>query len=153
MDETTFAVLKAEIEDRHADLARMYERLGQRRTDFRKSAEGVESMGYQLHNLYSAFEQFFETIARFFENRIEGERYHTDLLRRMKMEIEGIRPALISAEAFALLDELRRFRHFFRHAYAAELDPDKVEEIAEKAEQVKGIFQRDKDAFLAQLAP
>ena len=76
-------------------------------------------MGYQLHNLYGAFEQLFKETARFFENRVDAGSCRADLLRRMQLEIQGIRPALLSAETASGLDELRRFRHFFRHAYTA----------------------------------
>ena len=153
MDNATFAILKAEIEAGDRAIRHTYDRIDQREADFQKTDEGIDSMGYQLHNLYSAFEQLFETVAHFFENQVEGERYHTDLLRRMKLEIEGIRPALISDEAFTLLDELRRFRHFFRHAYTAELNPDRLEELVATARRLRDLFQRDREAFLAQLAP
>lgn len=153
MDKAAFAVLKAEVEERYRDLVRIYERIGQRRAEFKETDEGLDSMAYQLHNLYNAFEQLFETVAHFFENQIEGEAYHTGLLRRMKLDIEGIRPALLSGDAFALLDKLRRFRHFFRHAYTAALDPEKIGELVDVAWRLRGVFEEDKNAFLNQLAP
>ena len=55
-------------------------------------------MAYQLHNLYGGLEQLFEEVAGTFENQVEGEGNHTGLLRRMKLRIEGIRPALLSPE-------------------------------------------------------
>ena len=36
-------------------------------------------MGYQLHNLYGAFEQLFEETARFFENRVGEASCRADL--------------------------------------------------------------------------
>ena len=110
-------------------------------------------MGYQLHNFYSAFEQLFEEVARFFENQIDEARYHADMLRRMQLEIQGIRPALLSTETAANLDELRRFRHLFRHAYTADLDPDKVADVAAKAMSVQRDFMQDFERFLALLRP
>ncbi len=86
-------------------------------------------MAYKIHNLYGACEQLFETVASFFENQIGGSRYHVDLLRRMKTKLKGVRPALISSSTYKLLDKLRGFRHFFRHAYKAELDVDKIDEL------------------------
>ncbi|MBM3235264.1 hypothetical protein FJZ31_03085 [Candidatus Poribacteria bacterium] len=153
MDKGAFVVLKAELEECEKDVCHIYERIHQRETTFRETTEGIDSMAYQIHNLYGTYEQLFETVAQFFENRIEGERYHTDLLRRMKLSIEGIRPALVSDEAFSLLDELRRFRHFFRHAYTAELKPEQVGEVVAMALQLKDVFQRDWEAFLAKLNP
>ncbi|HAI86658.1 MAG TPA: hypothetical protein DCL63_06695 [Firmicutes bacterium] len=36
---------------------------------------------------------------------------------------------MLTASAFAWLDELRRFRHLFRHAYGAELDRERVKDL------------------------
>ena len=105
MDDATFAILKAELDECWRNIRFIYDRMDQRRRNFHETAEGLDSIAYQMHNPYSAYEGLFETVTHFFENRIEGERYHAHLLRRMKLEIEGIRPALISHEAFPLLDE------------------------------------------------
>lgn len=51
------------------------------------------------------------------------------------------------------LDELRRFRHLFRHAYSANLAPAKVAELAEQCGPSWTQFQQEKDNFLEQLAP
>ena len=151
MDETRVAILKAEIDSRERDINGVYQRIEKRRESFRDTPEGMDSMAYQIHNLYSAFEQLFETVVRFFENRLEEERYHVDLLRRMRLEIDGIRPALVSGEAFDLLDQLRRFRHFFRHAYTAELNPQMLEDHLIDAERLRQIHRRDLDNFMRQL--
>lgn len=110
-------------------------------------------MAYKLHNLYGAYEELFEIIADFFENQIEGTRYHMDLLRRMKLNIEGIRPSLLSQETYLLFDELRRFRHFFRHAYAVGLDPDRVEKMASAAVEIQNKSAKDLNKFMEILSP
>ena len=153
MDKGALAVLEAELRARVQDISRIGGRIEERLGTFAHSAEGVDSMGYQLHNFYSAFEQLFEVVARFFENQIDEARYHADMLRRMQLEIEGIRPALLSAETATDLDELRRFRHLFRHAYTADLDPDKVADLATKAVGIQRDFARDFERFLALLRP
>ncbi len=113
----------------------------------------VDSMGYQLHNLYGAFEQLFEEVARFFENRIDDAKYHADLIRRMQLEIRGIRPALLSEATASDLDELRRFRHLFRHAYTMDLDPAKVAGLADKVPGIRSAFEQDFERFLTRLRP
>lgn len=154
MDEGAFSVLDAELRARCRDIDRIANRIEVRRRTFdQRVAAEVDSMGYQLHNLYGAFEQLFEEVARFFENRIDEARYHSDLIRRMQLEIRGIRPALLS-EATALdLDELRRFRHFFRHAYATELDPLRVAELVAKVSGIRRSFGQDFERFLTRLQP
>ena len=43
----------------------------------------------------------FKIIARFFENQIEDfSKYHSTILKRMQLDIEGIRPRLLSEESF-----------------------------------------------------
>ena len=44
----------------------------------------------------------------------------------MLLTIEGVRPSLLSEKAFRNLDELRSFRHVFRHAYSYGLDDERV---------------------------
>ena len=153
MDDARIAVLKAEVDSRKREIETIYERIEERRARFSETAEGIDSMAYQIHNLYSAFEQLFETVARFFENRLEEQRYHVDLLRRMRLEIDGVRPALVSDEAFILLDELRRFRHLFRHAYTADLNPDNLVDLLSKAERLRPVHRRDVAEFLGRITP
>ena len=153
MDEAIYALLKAEVEDICGQIDQIYARIEERHPEFGNRTESLDSMGYQLHNLYCVFEQVFEIIAQFFESNIAGERYHTDLLRRMRLTIEGIRPACISEETFTLLDELRRFRHFFRHAYLTELEFDKLAHLVEVAKKLRVVFQRDRQQFFEKLKP
>lgn len=98
-----------------------------------ENPEKISHLAYQLHNLYSALEDFFQEVARTFENRLEDPtRYHRELLKRMAMEIPGIRPPVLSPASHALLNELRGFRHVFRHAYDYQLSPAKLEALKGK---------------------
>lgn len=152
MEQGEFAVLKATVRAQVDRIERIYQRIDERRaaTDM----VGLESLGYQLHNLYCAFEDLFRIIARAFENKIDDAgRYHAQLLWRMATEIEGVRPPLISCEAARLLDNLRAFRHFFRHAYGYELDPRKLAIVLEDALKLRPIYLEDIKAFLGALDP
>ena len=51
------AILKAEIDSRERDINGVYQRIEKRRESFSDTPEGMDSMAYQIHNLYSAFEQ------------------------------------------------------------------------------------------------
>ena len=113
MDNRDFVLLEAELREYYNTIKQIYERIRQRQATFKDTPEGVDSMAHQIHNLYGAYEELFKTAANFFENQIEGARYHADLLRRMKIEIEGMRPTLLSEPTYKLLDELRRFFCFF----------------------------------------
>ena len=97
------------------------------------AAEVVESAGYWLHNLYCAFEDLFKLVAGFWENAlaVDGE-FHVQLLKRMLLRIENVRPALLSDASYRLLDELRGFRHVFRYAYSHGLDDERVGALLRK---------------------
>ena len=109
--------------------------------------------GYLLHNLYCATEDLFLEVARTFENRLEDPaRFHRDLLKRISLDITGIRPKLVSERSYSILDELRRFRHVFRHAYDYQLEPERVEHLRKKVLTQWKFVQADLDAFRAFLA-
>ena len=97
------------------------------------SVERTVTLGYYLHNFYSAMEDLFAEIASTFENQIDNRAaYHRELVRRMAMEIPTIRPPVLSAPSAILLDELRAFRHVFRHSYNYTLDPERVSSLRQK---------------------
>lgn len=95
--------------------------------------EKTSHLAYLLHNLYCALENIFQEIAKSFENRMEDpSKYHRELLKRMQLDVPGIRPKLLSKESYHILDELRGFRHIFRHSYDYELAPDRVKSLKHK---------------------
>ncbi|SFM80854.1 hypothetical protein [Thermodesulforhabdus norvegica] len=152
MEEERLSLLRASVEAQRKEIERIFAKIEERRRG--ESAAELESLAYQLHNLYCAFEDLFRIVADFFENRIEDRaRYHSELLWRMKLSIEGVRPALLSEESYRLLDSLRAFRHFFRHAYSYELDPKKVALVVEDALKLKELYRREIERFLEQLQP
>ena len=112
------------------------------------AVEAVESAGYWMHNLYCAFEDLFKLVAGFWENNLStnGE-YHIQLLKRMLVEIEGVRPALLTDDSYRFLNELRGFRHVFRHAYSYGLDNERVSALLRKILGQKDILLSDLQAF------
>ena len=149
MDEERLSLLRASIEAQRKEIERIFAKIEERRHG--KTVAEVESLAYQLHNLYCAFEDLFKIVADSFENRIEDRtRYHRELLWRMRISIEGVRPALLSEESYRLLDSLRAFRHFFRHAYSYELDPRKVALVVEDALKLRELYQQEIEHFLEQ---
>lgn len=147
MEKARLAVLKAEIKAQMQEIEGIYTKIEDRKR--KKDKAAMESVGYQLHNLYCAFEDLFKIVAETFENHIQDKsKYHQELLKRMAISIEGVRPRLLSQECFQLLDNLRSFRHLFRHAYSYELDERKVKIVLDDAFTLKGICRNDIDAFL-----
>jgi uncharacterized protein YutE (UPF0331/DUF86 family) len=110
--------------------------------------ESVESAGYWLHNLYSAYEDLFNLVAGFWENSLSTDgNYHVQLLKRMLLNIKDVRPALLSEACYRILNELRGFRHVFRHAYTYGLDEERVSTLLRKILRQKDPVIKDLQTF------
>lgn len=113
----------------------------------------LESVAYQIHNLYNAVEDLLKIVATCFENNItDTAHYHTALLKRMNQMIPNIRPALISEETFLILNGLRGFRHFFRHAYGTPIEYDQLKINLDKAMNLRVMLEKDINNFLEQIS-
>jgi len=151
MDEERLVILKAELNAQLSEIEDIYKKLEDRRK--KRGKAGIESIAYQLHNLYCAFEDLFKIVAETFENHIQDKtKYHMELLRRMTVSIEGVRPLLLSHESYILLDNLRSFRHFFRHAYSYEIDVRKVRIVLDDADKLREMYKKDVEIFLESLS-
>lgn len=147
----TMRVLKADIAAAREAIERIYGVLA-RYEGITWNDEQTIVVAYHLHNLYSAFEDVFQRVAEAFENQVSDRtQWHAQLLRRMTLDIEGIRPRLLSLEVFDCLDELRRFRHVFRSAYAVSLDPQRLALVWGKASRLRAIYGDDFDRFVSYL--
>lgn len=108
-------------------------------------------LGYTLHNIYNLIENSFYRIARHFENNLDQESWHKDLLYRMTLAIEGIRPAILDSETADKLDELRSFRHVFRNMYRKRLDPEKIRILQASLLSALAGYTRSITAFIKTL--
>jgi len=141
-------LLRLDVETELAAIERIFAALHQSDVDLDDPRSTIV-VGYYLHNLYNAFENLFHLVAEAFENHIpDPSRWHTLLLDRMGRDIEGIRPRLIGESALKVLDELRRFRHVFRHVYHYDLDPEKVKQALAKAYLLETVYRDDIGQFL-----
>ena len=77
------------------------------------------------------------------------EKWHSDLLRKMTLKIDGLRNAVISDETYATLLEFMKFRHFKRYYFEFEYDWDKLRFLEKKYTQVKPMLEKDLNRFEA----
>ncbi len=70
-----------------------------------------------IENYYICLETVFLRISQFFENTLDPERWHTDLLEKMTLHLEGVRLAAVSQANYPNLLELLKFRHFRRYYF------------------------------------
>ncbi|MGF1513988.1 MAG: hypothetical protein ACFB5Z_09885 [Elainellaceae cyanobacterium] len=153
METGSLAVFVADIEAQREAIARVFTMLEQRAEGLTPDyPERLESVAYQLHNVYSAIEDLLKIIATYFENSVsDTAQWHSMLLKRMTQPVKGVRPAALSAESFALLNGLKAFRHFFRHAYGISIDFAQLQSNLEKAQQLKPLLNKDISSFLRAL--
>lgn len=150
-------LLLSEIESTNRRQARLYEKLDQswQRYQATNDYSYLVETAFYLNQLYTGYEKIFHEVAEVFENTVDSLRWHKSLLERMRLAIEGLRPASISDETFRCLNELRAFRHFFRDAYETDLEPEKIELVVRKALRLKDLWASDClsfTAFLRELA-
>jgi hypothetical protein len=144
-------VFLAEFDFQVDQISSIYKQLDTKLSSIDKkpvSKEMVESAGYWLHNLYCAYEDLFKMVSGFWENNLSSNgEYHINLLRRMILEIKGVRPRLLSMDSHSLLNELRGFRHVFRHAYNYGLDDEKVTHLLRKTVDNNQLISKDFSEF------
>lgn len=109
-----------------------------------------------LHHAYGAVEAILERVARAIgEDQPGGADWHQALLHAMGLEIEAVRPAVLSSESLDPLRRLLSFRHFLRHAYAVALDGERLARLREDALHLRKPLAADLDrldGFLRKLA-
>ena len=85
----------------------------------------------------SGIEQILEDIAKVADDfDPSSASSHSDLISLMATKTRH-RPAILTPELLAILDDLRKFRHVVRHGYGR---PFRAEEIVEKFELFQRIF-------------
>lgn len=122
-------VLVGEIDTAREVLGRLLDEL--RRSDPGPGAEPPRDrlalLAIDLHSWYTALESLLLRILAAFEGAPPaGDSSHALALRAALRDVEGVRPAILASAHRDDLDEIRRFRHFFRHAYALDLRHDKL---------------------------
>lgn len=144
-----FVVLESSVRADLDAIEGLYTALGEPHLAEEDTEDELIVVAYRLHSLYTAFENIFRNVAVAFENQISDRTsWHRELLQRMKLDLTPIRPAVIDQGAYAKLDELLRFRHFFRTAYGVPLDPSRLQLALGQALALKGQYREQLERFL-----
>ncbi len=96
---------------------------------------GAESawVALALDHAYEAFETMLVRIERALAMpERSGAAWHRVILADAGAELSGLRPSLVPAESADGLEKLLGFRHFLRHAYAAELQASRLARLTEQ---------------------
>lgn len=107
-----------------------------------------------IENYYTALETVLFRISQNFGNSLDRERWHSDLLNRMTISVPDVRPAVVSPETHAMLDELMRFRHFKRYYFQLDYDWNRLDYLMgllERVEPKVGVELTDFNRFVGNL--
>jgi hypothetical protein len=83
-------------------------------------------------NFYTCIETVFFRISQYFENSLDGTKWHKDVLQKMTLSVPGIRERVISDDTYRDLEEILRFRHFKRYYFDFNYDWDRLELVRKK---------------------
>lgn len=123
--------LRREIAHDHAAMARHSgeaRELLQNWSTWSHDPGGLARAAVALHAWYTGLETLIERVLRQLDRGLPaGDASHRDMLFQATGEIPKVRPAVIPAELVDDLLELLAFRHFFRHAYAVNMDSSRLE--------------------------
>ena len=106
------------------------------------------ALGYTLHAVYTAMENYFLRVCKAFENDLPRDSWHREVLDRMQLDIPGVRPALFDRETTRLIDEFRAFRHVFRTLYDDRLDTERLALLQRRTPAARTAFARAHAVFL-----
>jgi hypothetical protein len=121
-------------------------------TDFKKLGPGTASamiLSQIFTDCYTIMETLFLRVSQFFENSLSASEWHKELLEKMRLEVPGIRKAVITDKTFEVCAELLRFRHFRRYYFELEYDWDRIEMVEKKYRQIQTLLPIDLDTFYA----
>jgi hypothetical protein len=109
------------------------------------------ALGYTIHNIYNAIENYFLRVSKFFENSLPENGWHKNLIDRMSFSIENVRPALLTKHSRQIFHELRSFRHVFRNLYDTQLDGRRVDLVNQTIPEAVEIIIESHRTFTGKL--
>lgn len=128
-------------------LTRYYDEFVQNGAATRRSLPDAIVISDMLTKYYTCLETVYLRISQYFENELPAAHWHRELLEKMTLRIEDLREPAVSGEAFPLLLELMRFRHFRRYYFELDYDWDRLDFLMKKLAQARPLVLRDIGVF------
>lgn len=108
-----------------------------------------ESLALKLHNFYTGCERIFCKVADELNGGMpQSKDWHKRILRQMTLDVEGIRPSLISKKTESELVEYLGFRHVVRNIYGSEIRSDRIGYLVAQFPSVLKLFNKDIRKFI-----
>ncbi len=107
-----------------------------------------------LHDFYGGIERIFVRIAQELNGGVPvSEHWHRQLLLDMSLELESVRPAVISRELHDLLVPFLGFRHLFRNVYGFVMERERLDRLDARFDEAFLRLQEELRRFLDWLVP
>ncbi len=148
--EAKIKLLRAEIKKSLSTLNRIEKYILDFQKKKLKQEPGIDEamiITQALTNYYTCLETIFLRISKFFENTIDNDKWHRSLLEKMALDIEEIRPNVISDSVYEGLLELLKFRHFSRYYFEFDYDWDKIRFVLQKFNEIHITIKDELDEF------
>jgi hypothetical protein len=148
MNKNNIVDLIAEIEDEVLQLDKLAINIEKTRATLPDEPEErrihEESLALKLHNFYTGCERVFKNIAKDVNGGVSDSLdWHRRLLHAMSLNLENIRPAVISGETEAILSEFLSFRHVVRNIYGFSINSERLGYLLNKFGNAFQVFKRD----------
>jgi hypothetical protein len=112
----------------------------------------LSAFAFFLETFYSGIENIFKRIAVELDGALpQGDAWHRKLLDRMARD-SSRRPAVISPELTAMLDQYLSFRHVSHYSYSFHLQWSKMASLVSGCEETMQRVENEIDQFLRTLA-
>jgi len=139
----------SEIEEELTNIEKLLSELNEHQKEEPRNTFYLRAIGSIFHDFYCGVERIFERIAEELNGGIPaGENWHIHLLKDMTLQIDKVRPPVISKELSAELRGYLEFRHRFRNIYGFELEWDKLKGLKEDMPNVAARFKKEIQEFI-----
>ena len=156
MNENEMKTLTGEVEKTLVVLHRLFDYLSEFLSDrlpgMGRTTDSAFVVAGALENYYTAAETLFVRISQAFENSLPPDRWHTELLHKMTIQVPETRPKVISDSTANLMGELMRFRHFRRYYFALDYDWRRLNVLISISRDAHTSLTTDLEVFLAVLS-
>jgi hypothetical protein len=142
--------LAADLEAHLGRTAREVEEIDELKSPAPPDKRTLWALAGHLQALYTGWETVMTRALERFEGLPPaGPDSHVRIIQAAVLDIPGVRPAILYPQTAVALQPYRAFRHFFRHAYGAELDWERMAAKVEDAARTSERFRQDVLAFCA----
>jgi predicted nucleotidyltransferase len=106
------------------------------------------TIALNIHSFYTGIERIFKQIAQTFDGSVpDTPDWHRQLLRQMSSPVISKRSPVINLNTRYMLEDYCSFRHVIRNIYSFNLQPERVQKLAEDLPYCFDLLQQDLQSF------